>query len=156
MKTLLLYKSKWGSTKQYAEWIKEAVSSIELADLDTFDSSRLNDYDRIVIGSRVYMGRIQAQKYLVDNWNILKNKKLYVFSVGLVPADSEESKRSFELIPSYIRKYIDGYVKLPGRIIVSKISFFNKLIVKLRKDMAADKVEKRFIKPIVEYLNTTN
>lgn len=159
MKTLVLYKTKAGSTKQYAEWIHEETVNSNLADLDKFNIEEFVKYDIIVIGSRTYMNKIQAQKFLEENWDILKDKKVYLFSVGMTPWKSKESKDTYNLIPENIRNSLAGHVKLPGRIKLETLSFFEKIMVKLRgsnKKDKTDKVDKKNIKPILDYINSLN
>lgn len=49
-KAIVLYTSKRGSTKQYAEWIAEDLGC-EAVDLRKFDKVRVLDYDLVVYGS---------------------------------------------------------------------------------------------------------
>ncbi|MBU0612602.1 flavodoxin domain-containing protein [Patescibacteria group bacterium] len=151
MNTIILYKSKWGATKQYAEWIHEAYPESDIEDLNKFDVENFSNYDIVVIGSRTYMGRILVGKFLTGNWNKLKDKKVYLFSVGMMLPDSEESKMSFKLIPEDIRSSLVGYSKLPGKIEAEKLNFLVKKFMKKHKG-PTDKIDRNSIKPIVDFL----
>lgn len=150
MKLLILYKTKYGSTKQYAKWIAEQVNA-ELSDVESFNVNSLDDYDTIIIGSPTYMGQIQMKDFLEQNWDILKNKNIFLFNVGMFPWESPESKKSFEMIPEHIR-YKIGLSKLPGRLDTSNLNLFEKLIAKTTKAKSEDKVSRDNITPIVKWV----
>ncbi|MCA9381964.1 hypothetical protein KC660_00985 [Candidatus Dojkabacteria bacterium] len=155
MKKLILYKTKWGTTKQYCEWIKEDVADAEIANVDEFDVNKLSEFDLIVLGSLTYMGKIQGVKFLENNWNTLKTKKVYLFSIGMIPTEDPASIESYNAIPEEIRNGLAGYEKFPGKVDVNKLNFFEKLIVKMKKSDNNTKPQlpdKSFVKPVVEFL----
>ena len=150
MKILILFKTKYGSTEQYARWIAEEVKA-DISDVESFNINRLHNYDTIIIGSPTYMGQIQMKDFLEQNWEILKNKNVYLFTVGMFPWESPESKKSFEMIAEHIRDKI-SFSKLPGRLDTSKLNLSEKLIVKLTKAKPKDKVNRNNITPIVKWV----
>lgn len=151
-KNLLLYKSKWGATKTYAEWIKEEEPSLELVDLESFDCSLLDNFYKVVIGSRTYMGKIEAIDFLSENWSHLKQNPVYLYSVGMISPESQESVVSYEMIPEDIRENLAGYTKLMGKIDYQKLNSVQKLIVKARKMEELDELDRTTIEPIVSFL----
>ncbi|NMD44890.1 MAG: flavodoxin, partial [Clostridiales bacterium] len=44
MKSLVIYRSKYGSTEQYARWIQEDLSS-QLDSIDNLNKYKAEDYD---------------------------------------------------------------------------------------------------------------
>lgn len=156
MKTLILCATKWGSTEQYAKWISEAASGCSIKAVDDFKPSDALEYDKIVVGSRTYMGKITATDFLVDNWQYLSQKPVYLFSVGIISPDHPDSLAPFLLIPANIREKLSGYVKLPGKIDMSKINWLQRLIVKLIKPEKMNLMHKEAINPVVEFIHATN
>ncbi len=156
MLTLILFKSKWGSTKLYADWISESAGNCEVHDMETFDLSNLSKFEKIVIGSRTYLGQIQAARYLEKNWSILSQKPVYLFSVGLVDWSKPDAKKAYELIPDHIRNGLAGHVKLQGKIEKAKLNYFEKLMVRMIKGGHSDidKMDKKSIQPIVEFIKS--
>lgn len=152
MATLILYKSKWGSTQQYAEWIAQEVLDGVAIDIDKYDFLDIDNYNKVVIGSRVYMGKIEALDQLKKNWQRISSKEVYLFMVGLIPMENPDSVKSLEAIPQEIRNNITGLIKLPGRVDFKKVGFFDKLIVKLMGMGEIDKVDICHISPIVEWI----
>ena len=81
MKTIVIYKSKTGFTRKYAELITEELSA------DIFDVSKVNDsmlsaYDTIIYGGSLYASGITGVKYIKQNLHKLKDKKVIVFATG--------------------------------------------------------------------------
>ncbi len=91
MKAVVVYKSKSGFVRNYAEWISEALSA------DIFDASevtvdRLAAYDTIVYGGGLYVSGINGVKIITKNLDKLKGKKLVVFASGASPFREEDMK----------------------------------------------------------------
>ena len=149
---LILFRSKYGSTKEY---IKELAERIEgdcvISDVKNF-SGNLKDYNLIILGSCTYMGRIMIVDFIKKNKQILKRRKVYLFVVGLIPEDNEASKQSFELIPEEIRKNLLGYRKFPGRINITKLNFFERMILKITRAKVEDLVDYSQIDLVIEDL----
>ena len=59
MKNIVLYKSRYGNTKQYATWMAEALQW-ELRDFSDFRKSEIGDYEGIIFATGVYMGKMNA------------------------------------------------------------------------------------------------
>jgi menaquinone-dependent protoporphyrinogen IX oxidase len=81
-KTAVIYKSKYGHTKQYAEWIAESLEA-DLFEDDKIKSSELSHYDKIIYGGGLYAGGINGAAIISKNFKSIKDKNLIVFTVGL-------------------------------------------------------------------------
>ena len=112
MKKVILYKSIFGSTKQYAHWLAEELES-EFYKFSQLSDAELKEYDQIIVMSATYAGWMPLTGFLQKKWSILKDKEVFVIAVGGVPADDPASKLSYEKIPEEIRKKIK-YAKIPG------------------------------------------
>lgn len=84
-KTLILYKSKYGSAAKYAAWLNEALQG-DIKSLDAFDYN-FNDYDQIVLIGGIYAGGIAGIKKLKKHMSALTAKKSVVLAVGASPYD---------------------------------------------------------------------
>jgi menaquinone-dependent protoporphyrinogen IX oxidase len=87
MKPLILYRSEYGSTEQYARWIGEELSS-QPDVIDNLSKYDINDYDPIIVGEGVYAGQMKAAKRLVPIIEKYPDKKYIFFIVGI--ADMED------------------------------------------------------------------
>lgn len=114
MKLLILYTSKTGSTKQYAQWLHEEFSESDLFDLNNFDFEKVKDYDLIIIGSPVLGGMFLSTEVLMKHVEKLKDKKVFLMGVGAVPESEKWSIKSYNRIPKPLRDIFVGYIKLPG------------------------------------------
>ena len=59
MKTIIIYKSRTGFTKRYAQWIAEELTC-EIADYSDISKVDLDNFDLIIYGSRVHAGKIDS------------------------------------------------------------------------------------------------
>ena len=84
MKNIVIYKSKTGFTKKYAEWIAEDLSA-DIFDVSKVTMSILTSYDTIIYGGSLYAGGIIGIKLITENINKLKDKKVVVFATGASP-----------------------------------------------------------------------
>jgi len=114
METIVVYTTKTGSTKKYANWIGKAIDAKVLTFAEA-ESSDLDQFDRVIVSSGTYAGRMPLTKFLKQKWDVLESKKVVVVAVGDVDPDHVWSKFSYKLIPKKIRDVIK-YYKLPGDI----------------------------------------
>ena len=83
-KVIVVYCSKTGFTKKYAEWIAEEIDS----DLIEASKLRINDlikYETIVYGGALYAKGINGLKLFLKKIEEMKDKKLIVFFLGATP-----------------------------------------------------------------------
>lgn len=88
MKTIVIYKSKTGFTKKYAEWIAAALGC-EAKTMDQFNKYMLNDVDQVIYGGGIMAGNINGLKKM-KKYCAEKKKKLIVFATGATPAEAVE------------------------------------------------------------------
>lgn len=85
MKTLILYASKHGTTKDTAMKINEYLKNSDVYDIQKEEIKNLQDYDCVILGSALYAGNIikKAKDFLKENETQLLEKKLGFFLCGL-------------------------------------------------------------------------
>ncbi len=84
MKTIVIYKTKYGSTKTYAEWIAEALGC-EAVDAKYIKVDDLLSYDTVIYGGGLYAEVINGVSLITKNLDKLQGKKLIVYSTGITP-----------------------------------------------------------------------
>ena len=89
MNTIVIYKTKYGSTKQYAEWIAEELGC-EALDAKNVKIEDLEKYDTIVYGGGLYAEVINGVILITKNMDKLEDKKLIVYSTGITPLKYRE------------------------------------------------------------------
>lgn len=104
MRTLIAYASKHGFTKMCAEALaKKLGGEADLCDLGKRRPD-ISEYDRIIIGGPVYMGRIHkpVRHFCEKNLAALENKEIGLFICG---ANEGETEKQFA--SSYPARLLD-------------------------------------------------
>lgn len=148
---LVLYKSKYGSTKKYANWIKNDIPC-DVFELDNFPCKDLVKYSSIIVASGIYGGSISSIKFVKKNIDKLCCKKIAILVVGASPYNEE----AFEQIKRNILKNIA--INLPifyarGGYYENGMSFKDKSLCKMLKKFLSKKDPSTFdpwMKPLVE------
>lgn len=91
MRGIVLYKSKYGATKKYAEWISEDTG-YDICEVSKVKVADLREYDVIVLGGGIYAMGIAGLSFLKKNPELISQKKVYVFCDGASPYDEEAYK----------------------------------------------------------------
>jgi len=81
VKTIVIYKSKTGYTKQYATWLSEEFGC-DMISLKNIGKVKLDSYDAIIYGAGVYASKISGLKKMIKACTNLKDKKIAFFAVG--------------------------------------------------------------------------
>ena len=92
MNTLIIYHSKTGFTKKYAQWLHEDLG----CDFIPYSQRRqadLSKYQTIVFGSGSYVGKICKLPWFKKQLPKLRDKKLCVFFTGAMPAEPADIRR---------------------------------------------------------------
>ncbi len=84
MKTIVVYQSSTGFTKQYAQWIAEELNC-ELVDIKKMPKNTVNEYDHIIFGGWIMGNMIMGLKKITA----LNPKKLTLYAVGSTPYSEE-------------------------------------------------------------------
>ncbi len=93
-KILLLYKSKTGFTKRYADWISEEIGCA-VADYKTATLENMSAYDTVVFGSRAHAGRIDGYKKIREMFQKSGAKHFALFVTGATPCTEEKIIEEF-------------------------------------------------------------
>lgn len=81
-RTVVIYKGKYGATKQYAEWIAEELAC-DIFDADHFIARNFENYDNIIYGGALQAGGIKGFELIKKNRLKLIEKKIVIFAVGI-------------------------------------------------------------------------
>ena len=76
-KGIILFQSKYGATKKYADWLAEKTgyACVETKNANAVD---LKPYDVILLGGGVYASGIAGFQFLKKNISQLADKKIYM------------------------------------------------------------------------------
>lgn len=164
-KTVVVYKSKYGATKKYAEWIASELKA-DVFEFSTIASDKLQEYSTIVFGGGVYAGSINGIKIISKNINELKDKNIVIFTCGMANPKNEAEikgiKENLNVVFAEMKNSV-SFFHLRGSIDFGELSFGHKLIMSMvikilrKNDPEAfsgkniDFIDKTTIAPIVEY-----
>jgi menaquinone-dependent protoporphyrinogen IX oxidase len=143
MKGLVIYKGRYGATKQYAMWIGQELQ-LPVASADRFPVSELPKFDYIIIGSSVYIGKLEIKKWMKNNLGVLVNKKIFLFQVAATPVDEKEKRESYNkaTIPMEILRKSESFY-FPGKMKIKKLSWWDRFMLKMGARMVKNPIEKQ-------------
>ncbi len=131
MKSVITYKGRYGATKQYAEWLGKELN-IPVSPVENLDEEDLGKLDAVIIGTSVYIGKLEAGKWMRKNVHVLKRKKVFLFIVSGTPPNEREK----------LMEYVSGGVPkdllenchvsfLHGRMIYKNLGWRDKFMLKM-------------------------
>lgn len=143
MKGLVIFKGKYGATKQYATWIGQELG-LPVASADRFPVDELGKYDYFIVGSSVYIGKLEISNWLKRNFNLLQSKKIFFFQVAATPAEQIEKREDYNRasLPASILRNIQFYY-LPGRMILRNLSIWDRFMLNMGARLTKDPIEKK-------------
>jgi menaquinone-dependent protoporphyrinogen IX oxidase len=143
MEGIIVYKGKYGATQQYAQWLGDELN-LPFAASDNIDGNDLLNYDFFVIGSSIYIGKLQISKWLKANLASLKGKKIFFFQVAATPPDQKEKLETYVRsgVPEEIRNQCEFYF-YPGKMIFNNLSWTDRFMLKMGARLTKDPAEKK-------------
>lgn len=173
-KILVIYKSKYGSTRRYAEWIANEVNG-ELCESSSVKADDFEKYDTIVFGGFLHAVGISGVKIITDNFQKLMDKEIIVFAVGCSPERANDINKVFCNNFKDDMKEKINFFYLRGAFNYKKLDFVDKMMmnalrIKLKRmkeeeitedvkgllesyDNPIDWTDKKAIEPIIECIN---
>lgn len=132
MKTLVIYKSKSGFTKKYAEWISQHFGT-EIREASKVTVETLSTYDTLIYGGGLYAVGINGVKLITNNLKRLEDKNIVVFATGLSPTGKEvfNEVRNKNFTPEQQDKIRFFYLR--GGFDYNKLTPFFKAVMSLMK-----------------------
>lgn len=140
MKPIVIYKSKYGATKTYANWIAEELSC-DAVDAKTVKVEDLKDYDTIIYGGGLYAEVIAGVTLITKNFDKLKGKKIIVYTTGLTPPDCREYYDKMVMEKNFkpnMTQEIKVY-NFMGKMIMEELSLVHRGAIKALKKLMSSK-----------------
>lgn len=132
MNTLIVYATKHGCTEKCAIILSEKLTGkVDLSNLKMIKDIELSQYDKVIIGGSIYVGKIQKEvrEFCSKNLNALKEKKVGLFISCMADENSSETQlnNSFpeELVANAVAKEFFG-----GEFVFKKMNVIERFIVK--------------------------
>ena len=152
MSTIVIYKTKYGSTKQYAKWIAEDLGC-DAVDAKNVKVDDLLCYDTIIYGGGLYAEIINGVSLITRNIDKLGDKKIIVYTTGITPRDVR-AYYDGEVIEKNFKKGVPENIKIfnfEGKMIQKELTpVHHAAIVSLKKIMSAKKNPSDMVKLLLE------
>ncbi len=140
MKGLVIYKTKYGSTKQYAQWIGEELGC-RVAESKEISTYELENYDVIIYGGGLYAEVINGASLITKNIDRLKNKKIAIYTTGITPVDCRDYYDRL-VIEKNFKQGIPENIKIfnfTGKMVLEELSLVHRTALKTLKKIMSGK-----------------
>jgi menaquinone-dependent protoporphyrinogen IX oxidase len=156
-RTVVVFSSKYGSTKQYAQWIAQELCC-DLFERKEISTNKLEHYDIIIYGGGLYAGGLNGSKLIIKSFEQIKEKTLVVFTCGL--ADPEDETTIYN-IKNALRKVFSPEMEkkimlfhLRGAMDYSKLSVPHKIMMEMLFKSVSRKVPESLTNEDKAFLDT--
>ena len=151
-KTIVVYKTKYGSTKSYAQWIAEDLGC-NFVDAKDIKIDELLQYDTIIYGGGLYAEIINGVSLITKNIEKLKDKKIIVYTTGITPLDVR-AYYDGEVLEKNFKNGVPENVKIfnfLGKMKMEELTLVHRAALKsLKKIMSAKENPSDMIKLLIE------
>lgn len=89
MNGVILYQSKYGATKKYAQWLSEETG-FPIVETKKAKIEDIRQYGTIILGGGVYASGVAGLSFLKKNMDALQGRKIMAFVVGASPYDEND------------------------------------------------------------------
>ncbi len=140
MKAIVIYKTKYGSTKAYGEWIANKLGCCAV-EAKTVNAEKLSEYDTIVYGGGLYAEVINGVSLITKNADKLMGKRIYVYTTGITPLSCREYYDKMVIEKNFkpeIREKVKVYNFL-GKMVISELSVVHRTALKTLKKIMSEK-----------------
>lgn len=142
MNTVVIYKSKYGSTETYAKWLAEDLDA-DLLQADRVKPADLQRYETIVYGGGIYAGSVNGIALLTKNFESIRDKSLYLFTVGAADVNAPETPKAIrhaleQKLPPALWEKLHIY-HLRGGMQFSKLSLLHRIMMRMFIKMLSKK-----------------
>lgn len=137
---IVIYKTKYGSTKAYAEWIAEELGC-EAVNVKDIKADELSKYNTIVYGGGLYAEVINGVSLITKNFEKLKDKKIVIYTTGITPLECREYYDKLVIEKNFKPEMLEKIkvFNFMGKMIIDELSIPHKMALKALKKIMSDK-----------------
>lgn len=140
MNAIVVYKSKYGSTKAYADWIADALAC-RAVEAKSIKAEDLSAYDTIVYGGGLYAETINGVHLITKNIDKLTGKKIAVFSTGITPLDCRDYYDKLVIEKNFTPEQLSRIkvFHFLGKMVLNELSLVHRTAIKTLKKLMSGK-----------------
>lgn len=153
MRGIIIYKSKYGSTKQYAEWLHDETG-FELYEVKQCPAD-LSQYDVVVIGSNVHAGKVSLAGWIRNRWPLLQEKDVYLLLVNITADPQLVANFVPQSLPPEIATQLKVF-PVGGRYLLEQMTGFDRTIIKMVASLQKDPAIKQELLTERDWVNKDN
>lgn len=113
MKNLIVYYSKYGHTKRYAEFLKTRIGG-DMITIDELNKKVLKDYDNVIFGSSLRRNTILKLKNFLKLYKYMDGKNVFVFANGFSTMQVSDETKQFLIDMNGLYDYHIRFYLVPG------------------------------------------
>ena len=152
MNAIVIYKTKYGSTKTYAEWMAKELSC-DIKEARSVSAEELVGYDTIIYGGGLYAEVINGVTLITKNMDKLKDKKIAIYTTGITPISCRDYYDKY-VIEKNFKQGVPENIKLfnfMGKMVLDELTPVHRAALKtLKKIMSSKKEPTEMEKLLVE------
>ncbi|HEY3379119.1 MAG TPA: flavodoxin domain-containing protein [Armatimonadota bacterium] len=126
MPGVIIYQSKYGSTKEYASWL-QAETGFDLYDVAHCPHD-LTRYDLVVLGSRVVAGRFALAGWVRSHWPALRDKTVLLLLTNITADADKRAEIVPRSLPSAMAERLRVF-PVGGRYQLARMSWFDRTMI---------------------------
>ena len=140
MKTIVIYKTKYGSTRTYAQWIAEDLGC-QAVDAKNAKIGDLLEFDTIVYGGGLYAEIINGVTLITKNMDKLRDKKIVIYTTGITPVKYREYYDKLVVEKNFKTGIPDNVMifNFVGKMILEELSIVHRTALKSLKKLMQGK-----------------
>ena len=160
MKGIIVYKSVYGSSRQYADWLSEDTG-FPARDVVNVTQEELREAEAVVMGCGVMAYRPTLARCIDQNRDLLRDKKLFAFTTSGSDKDDPRLQEGFR---TALRDLADQFTYVPvgGRLNATSLRPVHRLMLRLgiriRRELAerarsgdgVDNINRSDLAPLLE------
>lgn len=131
MKTAVIYRSKYGSTQRYAQWLARALHA-DLLELQEVSREQLAGYEALLYGGGIYAGSIEGLKRFRSV--APRGRSIAILAVGAAP----ESAEALEQLRRFLEEE-EMLFHLRGALTYGRMTVMDRLLMRMMRGMVAKK-----------------
>lgn len=115
-KVAIVYSSKYGHTKQYADWLVEDIGDSDVIEIGKFNITQMMAYKLVIFACGVYSDKMAIMEYVKKNISAIPVQKTMIMAVSWYTNGSAEGKEKLiaENYPEQFKGSVPLYVVNSG------------------------------------------
>jgi menaquinone-dependent protoporphyrinogen oxidase len=133
MKSIIIYATKYGCAEKAARMLKERLrGEIDMVNVAKEKVPSLKEYDNVILGGSIYVGKIQKElaSYINNNLTELLGKRTGLFICGALKETDKISKELKDAFPEALSNKTVAKETFGYEFSFDKMSFFDKIATK--------------------------